>query len=440
MQKKFKKYLIFSLGIALLFFVHNARAEETRLEKALREKTITVQVADSRVGFSGAKIVSQTGGTFLIDFKLSNGGNPESDLRYGLQLEKKIDGGSYLVDEKIFSETLSLATKQTIERTVSYSAPSFFSGKFELWLVSKNSVGMSRGIIPLGEVTLTGTNDFVEFPVDCYLTINEENEKYQVKEGVSLKKGEKAFLNCQLENRGSKAITAQAWFESYRRSVYGEREGGPTTLNQVVALGAGEKKLFKLELPQFKNPQAYDIKTQLLYQEKPISNSVIIHLVLSGESASIISFNPEKLSYKKGEMGKFEIEWAGSADNFYGSRTGETATGELNLEVEILDANGKACAKKTAQKVDGDGGRETISLQIINDCPAMGALIVLKDQDGQELDRKTFNFSAENKIDSKKPTTKTMAMLIAVAISVFSLIVIFIVRFMRKRRGVGSVE
>jgi hypothetical protein len=440
MRNKLKKQLVLGLCVVSLFFVRDAKAEETRLEKALKEKTVSIQSADSRVGFSDAKIVNRSGGTFLINFKLKNSGKLENDLHYGLQLERKTDKGNYLVDEKVFSETVSLLSGQTIERTVSYVIPNFFSGNFQLWLVSKNSVGMSRGINFLGEIKLAGTNDFIEFPVECYLTINEENKKYQIKEGVSLKKGEKVFLNCQLENLSSKAITAQAWFEIYRRSIYGEREGNPLTLNQTVALNSGEKKFVKLEFPQLKTPQAYDIRTQLLYQGNPMSNFLTTHLVLSGESASILTFNPEKMSYKKGETGKFEVTWAGSADNFYGSRTGETISEELQLEVEIFDADGSACAKKTEQKVDGDGGKEAFSVPIIENCSAVGALVVLKNKAGRELDKKTFNLSGKTEVKSKKLTTKTVALLVAIAISVFSLIIIFIVRFMRKRRSDGLAE
>ena len=350
----------------------------------------------SRVGFENGKIISQENNRLKVSFELSNPGEPETDVRYSLRLDKKVGGDYYPVDEKIFEEVLSLVKNQTIKKEVEYVVPDFLRGEVKVWLTSKNSAGLPLGIAPLGVIFLSGTNDYIQIPNNCFLTIGNEEPKYSLLEGVSYRNNEEVFLNCQLENMSQKAISAQVIFNVYRRTVFNQNEKTTPVSSENISLGAKEKKDVKIKLPQMDKPQAYDISVSLEDNGKMVSNSMVAHAVLAGESASILTVKLDKESYQKNETANLFIKTVGSADNFPNSRTGGTEKEELVAEVEISDYLGKACAGKVMQNIPADNGNYSemnIPVSIKENCLGMKTVVFLKNKEGKELDKKIIAFT-----------------------------------------------
>jgi len=379
----------------LSFFVSgvNAQEDQTNIipEIAIPEGMEVVAIGD----FSKAEIISQDNNKFKIAFELKNFGKMVTDLRYGVKLEKRVGEEYQQIDEKVFDEVVSLNNNQSINREIEYIAPDFLQGEFRLSLVSKDSAILTFAANPVGKrsIVLNGTGEYIQFPSDCFLTIGVKEEKYPLSQFVSFESNEEVFLNCQFENMGQNPIIAQANFEVYSRNTFNQEEKTISVSSENVSISSKEKKEVRIKLPQVEKPQGYDIKVSLEKEGKKVSNSVIAHFVLAGESASIVMTRFDKDAYQKNETANLEITTERSIE-FYTDATAGNVGENIVLEVEISNNLGKSCADKLTQDIAADSdihNKINLAIPIKEDCLGMKALISLKKKDGKELDKKTIS-------------------------------------------------
>ena len=347
MSKQIKRvsFLITLLAVffSLSFFIKTVQATET----APAEQSQAILVAD--VNFYSAKIISQNEGNLKIKFTLGNGEKVQPGIQYGIQILQKKDKSNVLIEEKIFKEKITLGEKKETERTITYQPPSFLKGDYYIQLVSYNQEGVLLAMWLFDQpVTLSGSGQYVELK-NCYLHVKglEADTGYELQAGVDIATGEQLQIICDTVNHWSKDISANTNYEIFERSISSGRKISEES-GQTFDFGAGKEETIKFDLVQGKNPQAYDTKFFLVNSDnKIISNSVVAHYVVRGESATIQNILFDKKQYKVGDTLRVSFLVSGNAGNFPNARhqADSEITGSINLALK--DKNGKICAQKT---------------------------------------------------------------------------------------------
>ena len=354
-------------------------------------------VVVATVNIYDAKIASQAGNDIQITFDLSNRTQVQPDVRYSVQLIKQDNGQQIQVDEKIYDENLTLNENQTIKKEITYTAPRYLSGEFQVWLTAKNQNGLTLALANPGEITLTGNGQYVEVS-GCYLKVAGEagDKKYTLTQGVDIKSSEKLLAYCDVTNHLAGATTLTPHFTTNWRTTFGQAVETNTEKQPVITLAKGEKKQIQLTLPLAQVPQAYDATLVLQNsQNQTISNKTTFHYVLRGLSATIQNLRLDKDYYKKGDTAKASFFWSASADNFPDSRLGKTDNGKMFADITITDSQGKTCA--TLQKeLDQKTSVVEYDLPISIDCVNPKVAVSIKDGAGTALDKKDFVIESQS--------------------------------------------
>ncbi|PIW94705.1 MAG: hypothetical protein COZ85_03780 [Candidatus Moranbacteria bacterium CG_4_8_14_3_um_filter_34_16] len=400
MKHSKNKLALKAIVFSLIFFlpVFQSQAEEKKTQEA-------IILAD--VGIYNAKINSQDKNQLTISFRLDNGKQAQPDIIYAVSLKQKnAQGGSTVVDEKVYSEIINLAENQSIEKVISYTAPDYLAGNFEVWVISENSSGLPLGMAKAGEIKLSGTNQFINIqPETCFLTIKGDSakKKYLPNQGVDIKKEETLIATCDMQNTFNATQTVTPFFETYFRSMFGEKVNEET--QTAITLNSNEKRTVDLILPKEEKPQAYDVALVLKNNAgKVISNRVVFHYVLYGASATIQNIRLDKNQYKKGETANLTFNWTASADSFPESRLGGSQFSDLIVVVSINDSRGNACTRPTekALKETDQMKNMAINIPITSDCSDPNGTARIKTADGKILDEQGFQLGEKNAVSPQE--------------------------------------
>lgn len=378
-SKTLKLFLISSLAIlGLTFFISGANAQENQQPI---ENTIVI----ATVNIYNTQIISQNNNNFKISFDLFNRENIQPDVKYSVQLIKRENGGAFKIDERVYGETLTIGPGETVKKEIDYFAPEYLKGTFEIWVQSQTSDSLPLGQGLAGEVTLNGSGQYVELITSsCYLTVEGEvpEKKYGLMVGADIDPNEKLRGICEVSNNFSSPIEFTPRFKTFYRSIFGELVPDNKEPQPTSRIGAQEKKSFYFILPKAMDPQAYDAVLELVdAQGKVISNQVIFHYVLRGQSATIQNIRLDKDYYSRGDTAKAVISWSGSADSHMNTRRERSDIGEVNLEIIIKDGKGKLCAQPISQPGPSSEFARLqpieLSISIIEDClnPSVSARV-----------------------------------------------------------------
>ncbi|MCF7835731.1 MAG: hypothetical protein K9M15_01275 [Candidatus Marinimicrobia bacterium] len=331
-----------------------------------------------------------------VSFDLSNGEGIQSGVKYGIQLSK--DG--YLIDEKVYDEVLSMSENETVTKEVEYLAPDFLAGDYVLDVVVKNKAGIFLSIEEVGVVSLFGTDNYIDLDnASCFLNVDDGDDEYSIDEGVDVSPEETLVLNCDISTRLLEEKYFVPIFETYRRSTFGDKVYViGAGLNGVESIDADGKKQVSFVIPKPDVPQAYDVNIFLAdandYSQK-LSNSVFVHYVLRGASATIQNVQLDKDSYSKGDTALVSFYWSPSADNFLGSRASMgTALNDVVIEGII-----EGCSDKFFHVVSDSASNNwfvNIDVPITKKCINPEVKLVIKSGAGI-LDDSVFNVKSASK-------------------------------------------
>ena len=406
-----------------------------------------VMIAD--VNIYDATIVKQTSNAFQIFFKLSNGKGAQSDIHYAVQLSRAVtvagNRSRIFADEKVYPDSVSLDSDTTLPEQLTYEAPAYLTGTYDLTLMSRNANGLVLGFSDLGEVTLSGTGQYVEVKGDtCFLTVEGESgqPRYTLFQGVDIDPSETLDLTCTFENHTKTSVTLTPSFATFLRSTFGQEVAGTTgTAVQAIALKASEQKAVTVSLPKATVPQAYDIVASFTAAENVPVTSVPLHYVLRGIGATINNLVLDKIVYAKGDTAQISFVWMGPADNFPESRGKNPASiGNISSLVRVADASGTACGEETKTPLDPNLPRQEIGYAMTADClsPQVDAQIV--DANGKVLATAQFRFRTPEgvtptpSIQTKQMTTMaadnsmTMLRLMVVALALIAVLLGILIR------------
>jgi len=328
-------------------------------------------------------------------FDVENKMELQADLVYGLELIKEQGENKVsMVGIKLFPEDkITIEKNKSIHREIIYQSPEYLSGDYILWLKIKDESGLTLALQSF-RVNLVGSGEFIEQGNPCYLTIEgEKDQKYNLAQGVDLKKAEKLFLNCQTKNLTGETMTVFPFIEFYQRDFYGKKTGEyEASESEAITFNKDEEKLIKIAIPLPENPQAYDAKLVFKKEGKIVSNPVIAHFVLSGKSGTIINASLDKNQYTAGEKAQLTLLWAGSADFFFQSRTGGSFLVDPTFEVEFKDSKGVLCSAKSIHKTEES--KTVLIIPLEKACNNPVVTIKLMDE-GQTLYEKVITTESE---------------------------------------------
>ena len=149
-------------------------------------------------------------------------------------------------------------------------------------------------------------------------------------------------------------------------------------------------------------PQAYDVKVQLSDKDV-VSNSIVAHYVLRGNSATIQTLSLDKDGYSSGEIANINLLWSPSADSFPGSRAGSGSTlSPVAMTVSVVNSKGFSCISPISQIIE----ESSIDLtpKIKRECKNPKVTAELKDDKGNVLSQKVLSF--ETKTDLSETNAK----------------------------------
>ena len=383
-----------------------------------------------------ATIISQAENKVTVSFDLANREGAQPQVKYGIELIKETKEGQIHIDEKVYEETLSLSENSQVHKEVIYEAPTNLKGEYAVYVTSKNTSGFPLSIAFAGKIILSGKESLFEIiPESCFLQIKGEkgSPSYMLIQGVDISSDEEVILVCTGANNSNSEMVFTPQYETYYRSLYGEKvlhQGG--SLDALV-FKPHEKKNFSLTLPKATKPQSYDVKV-FIGNKDVFASPIVAHYVLRGVSATIQNIILDKDQYKTGETANLSFIWTQSADNFPGSRAGKgTGIPSVTLNITITDTNQKECAVPFKQTVPQDIINPKIVLPILITAPCVNphATIVLQDDKGNVLDEKSF-------VVETKVTANPIPLLVAIVFIIVAVTGVFIYRKKQKNNETAS--
>jgi hypothetical protein len=386
----------------------------------------------SSVSVHNAKIVSQDNNKLKISFDLTNGKKVQTGVNYGIKIIKETDKGQFVVDEKTYNESMTLAENKTEKKEITYTAPKNLDGEYSILIISRNNNGYIFGLAFVGKVTFTRTFKGLEFVTEtCRLSIvGEKYYTYSLIQGVDISKEENLQLNCTVTNTSETEITAKPSFETHFRTIYGEIVPQTEVTNEPISVKPGEEKKVSIILPKATAPQAYDVKTILEYGLQE-SNEIIAHYVIQGVGATIQNLSLDKDFYREGETANMFFSWSSAAGNFEGSRLGKkNEMPEIYLSALITNKLGANCAEPIKQVLSTDHNtmKNNIPVPITKNCTNPKLQVELTDKEGNIFSEKIFNVETTTK---KNPVNSSLWIIIT-ALSLICLAVVLYIKNLKK--------
>ena len=139
-SRKNKKIIAITAVLALVLFLGTKKTlaqSTTENSKAAFGDPIEV-ITVATVNIYDAKIISQEGNRIKIGFDLDNREGVQPGIKYSVELIRTESEGDdetqTVVDEKVYDEKVSLGENETVHREIEYTAPSYLSGDFTVYL------------------------------------------------------------------------------------------------------------------------------------------------------------------------------------------------------------------------------------------------------------------------------------------------------------------
>jgi hypothetical protein len=420
-------------------------AEVVVVSGADGEESIARPIVVASTDIMNAEIVMQTGREITIFFELYNKLGFQSGVIYGVELHRKTEAGYTLADVKVYSESpQSLGTDEMLPVALTYEAPAFLAGTYELWVVAKTQTGLPLSYAVAGSVALEGNGDQVSLS-ECVALV--EGETYPLAAGVDVAADESLTVTCEALYSGSEPREFTPQFVSHERSVYGPVAETEASLRQAVRLEPGLSRNVSFTVPLATEAQAYDAVMQLVDAKtgSPVSAVVLIHYVIQGDSATIQNVIFDKASYASGEVASLIIAWSAAADAFVGARGEGSAVGPLTMHVVLADQTGAFCSAPTVVTLEAGSMVSRAEVPVTQSCVEPQVIVGLGTQSGLGLSAATYQYAPIPVAEElQAPTTPLTSVFVALAlvalISVLGYGAVRLIPYVRgQRKAVVSV-
>jgi hypothetical protein len=405
--------------------------------------------ADSYINVSNSKVVAEDENNITISFDIENRGKrPQFDLRYGVEIIKKegAEGqeSQFIIDTYVSPDVVVSEAGQSVVKSIFYPKNTLPPGTYEVWTLVQTSSGATLGLGLAGTVSIVNSSAVELVSQTCELTVEGESGKtYNLYQGVDISATEKLMLNCKVINHGDNEVSANPSFEMFRRNIFGEKIEVPYIPQEPLTLPAGEESSVNIEVPKASIPQAYDAVLTLENElGENISNKLVIHYVLQGQSATIQTVDFSKNVYAAGEPINLLLTWSGSADSFEDARSAGTNTGVVLASYEVTSKDGQVCVNETGISLKSFA--ETLSSTSLVDCLKPTASIKLVSSEGRVLDSRDIEVRVEEELPQIADEAKTDMVEnnnhIYLVVALLAVIIIIAIIVMTRRKKVDFID
>ncbi|MCA9362169.1 hypothetical protein KC906_02235, partial [Candidatus Kaiserbacteria bacterium] len=340
--------------------------------RASKGRTVTVVAT---VEFDDVKVVRHEGNEVDVTFTLLNGKGAQPDMRYKLDLIYDNDGNDapVIIDTMVYPEVLSVSEGETLVQNVTYTAPAYLTGVYQLYLTVENSSGLTLAIGTVeGYLELEGTGEYVNLaPGNCYLAVSGTDEQFDLEQGVDVMPGSDTITaHCEVQ---SFLGTEQAIYPVLgvrERSMLGDVVAPEQILQSAVVTAPAEGSFsFSAPLTIPADPQSYD--ATLYFQNSAgakISNTIPLHFVVQGLSATIQNVVLNADAYKAGDEAVVQFTWSGSAGSFEGARYESIGLDDPRVVLQVADHTGITCSAEQSFPLTEGEQVVNLRLPIASDC------------------------------------------------------------------------
>lgn len=365
------------------------------------------------VGVENARIISQDKNSFNVAFTITNKQILQTGVKYGIDLYSTKDS-KYLIDEKIYNESLNLSENSEIKKSIEYTAPKILGGEYNMMLTLKNESNFPFSVISLGKVKLVSSVKGLNISNEsCTLQVEGENKNYTLVQNVDISGKENLKLNCSAVNETEKDVEVIPYFETRYGSGFGEiatQIGGDY---KAINFKKGEKKNISIAIPKGDVPNFYFLKFALMGKEIS-SNNIYANYVVRGLNASIYKVSIDKDYYKAGEEGKMSILWSASSGDFSRSGVKYSYPPAVSLKAEIKNESDRSCVSDIEQPLirDQKNPETVISFSTKATCRNPKIVASIIGNGGKVLDSKEFIFTSTSDNKDSRPLGKTATIIV----------------------------
>lgn len=419
-MKLLKVYSISFLFLFSIFFANPIFAEEKTTEK---NAPLVESVLLADINVRDSKIISQEGNTFKISFSISNGLEIQTGVKYGLELVKISGDNRFVVDEKVYDESLTIAENTTINKEIIYTAPNTLNGKYKLFILVKNENSFPFGSGFLGEVNISNEISGIQI-LDESCKISNSGKDYNLYETINVLPTDTLRLTCNVLNNSKNKIEFTPFFSTKVGTVYGKEVDVESLKIDSLTLDPEKTKTFSFIIPKPTIPQIYHVSLSLK-SDQTYSNHVNFNYVFRGTIATIYSLSLDKDFYKKGDTSKLYVFWTYMPE-------GNSKNNEVTMNASVKNSKGEECSDPYSQVLvkDYKNPKTEIPILVNRSCIDPSILVTLKDNSGNILDQKIFNV----KTNLNKDNSISLIILILVLI----LILIGLFYYLNKRKNIFS--
>jgi hypothetical protein len=391
----------------------------------------------ANLNIHNAQIVDQIGHGINLTFELNNYDYIQPQVRYAVELmQVGPEGEQTLVDRKIYEETVSVAAGSPHYVAVTYEAPSYLMGEYQLFVVAANNSGLTLGIASLGTIVLTGDSQYVEIlPGSCA----------PVKDVFAFGSGEMMEVSCVATNYTESPQTVFPKFNTHRYGVWGE-EVLPEQIDvKPVTVPSGETVELTYSFPTATIPGTYSVNLSLGDERGiPIGNTEVVSYTVNtiyGNSASIRNVRLDSNEYTQGDIATAYVFWLPSG----GLQTDDVVTVALTLQ----DETGNACADLVFVPVTGGEVTFSVEMEITRGCVSPFVTATLTGPEADVMDSQMYQLKTSDVTDMPSAVVpsatfsdwieKLLPILIVLLVLMIIIAILF-ARFLSRRRSSATED
>ena len=369
--------------------------------QTITAKSSSEGITVSTVKISNAHIVSQNNRDFVLSFDISNKVGAQPQVKYSVRLTQLSSGGETLMDEKVYSEVLSLGENITVNKIINYSVPTSLSaGTYRLWIYSKNGNGFMLGIAFLGDIKITGSvvNTIEIVPDSCSfvatMTMSSSSDS------AALPSETKHTAKCKVISSFSTDTVFTPIFVTKIHSSFGDIIADASGPKEDITIKKGTSDI-SVEYNEASKPQNYDLAFNLLSADKKTtSNTVTYNYVVAGESGTIKNVIFDRTYYRAGDIANVQIF--------------STQTAEGKITATVSDGEGVLCSATSSKNISSFS-QINLSVQINRDCLNPQANIILSSGDNI-LDSNNFGVTTTSTSTPETAAQTTLVVIIVIII------------------------
>jgi len=355
-------------------------------------------------------------GVLTVAFTITNNENDRAQAgvhyRVIAQSSDATDITKEVVDNQSYDDVFTLAPGQTVHKVLTYNQPPHLSGPYDIVVKAFTTRGLPLATMKLGRL------DFVALQKDGYVlrhcTVSpKENPQYVYDAilGMDIAQDETLMVECEITPVPQEDVRKQLQVhaKTFLRLLGGESVSETSSIPYEIVDGK-DGKLIRFALPTAQKPQAYSATVNIVNQDNTVvSNTIEVHYVLKGASATLNNATLDKTAYKAGDVAHVKVLFSKSADLFPNARgflgqdenkvleqINQSAQQQaVDFVVTIKDAQGTACADPV--KVDHTDIRSSdlnIDVPITATCNGPQLDITASDPSGTVYDHMAYDFSS----------------------------------------------